>query len=214
MIKINKYSFLEVKAPFNLSKEKIDDFVKSKEEWISKNTKDILERYNLKKEFTLGFGDCVTVQGKCNYILATKGNTASYNLEEKRFYIPEIANPNQVKEVVIGLYKLIAKSYILDRVNFFANKMNVNPKKVKITIAKKRWGSCSGENAINFPWRLIMADDETIDYVVVHELAHIKEHNHSKDFWRIVESIIPNYKTNLLKLKELSEKLGKEDWDI
>jgi predicted metal-dependent hydrolase len=213
-IKINKDSSLEVKAPINLSNEKIDEFVKSKEKWISKHSKDILEKYNLKKQFTLKFGDCVFLRGECNPILATEGNTASYNPEEKKFYIPEIANSKQIKELVVALYKLIAKSYINDRVSFFANKMNIYPQGLRITSAKTRWGSCSGKNTINFTWKLIMADDEVIDYVVVHELAHIKEHNHSKNFWKIVESIIPDYKVQQAKLKKLSENLAKEDWDI
>ena len=58
-----------------------------------------------------------------------------------------------------------------------------------------------------------MADDEVVDYVVVHELAHITEHNHSARFWAIVESIIPDYSDRKVKLKELQHKLGGEDWD-
>ncbi len=92
--------------------------------------------------------------------------------------------------------------------------MEIIPTGLRITSAKTRWGSCSGKNSINFSWRLIMADEKTIDYVIVHELAHIKQHNHSSDFWKIVESTLPNYNQEKEKLKILGEKLSKENWDL
>ena len=90
--------------------------------------------------------------------------------------------------------------------------MNVTPIAVKVNSAKTRWGSCSGRNSINFSWRLIMADDDVIDYVIVHELAHIKEHNHSDRFWAVVASVLPDYKMRQAKLKILQKKLASEDW--
>ncbi|MCL2086284.1 MAG: M48 family metallopeptidase [Oscillospiraceae bacterium] len=106
-----------------------------------------------------------------------------------------------------------AKSYIPTRVMYFSKLMNVTPIAVKINSAKTRWGSCSGRKSLNFSWRLIMADDDVIDYVVVHELAHITEMNHSPRFWAIVENILPDYKTRQLKLKQLQKVLSVQDWD-
>jgi len=213
-IKINEDASLEVRAPNHLSKKKIDEHIQSKEKWIAKHTKEIREKYKLKKEFTLNFNDYVSLRGEKTYILPLKGKTAKYDEEKRIFYIPDFANQEQIKEIVIQLYKLIAKSYIQQRVSFFSKEMNVNPKGLRITSAKTRWGSCSGKNTINFSWKLIMAADETIDYVVVHELAHIKQHNHSPKFWKIVESIIPDYKVQKEKLKELGEKLSQENWEL
>jgi len=213
-IKINEDSRLEVRAPLHISQEKIDSFVNSKEKWIVKHTNEISKKYKLKKEFTLNFNDYVLVRGEKTYIHSIKENTASYDKEKRIFYIPEIANSAQIKEILIKLYKLIAKSYIHQRVEFFSKQMNVNPTAVRITSAETRWGSCSGKNSVNFSWKLIMADDEIIDYVVVHELAHIKQHNHSPKFWNIIESTIPDYRKQKEKLKILGEKLSKENWDL
>ncbi|MCL2688146.1 MAG: M48 family metallopeptidase [Methanobrevibacter sp.] len=213
-IRINEEGNLEVKAPINLSQEKIDDFVKSKEKWIAKHSKELSEKYKIKKEFTLNFNDYVTVRGEKVCIRSVEGNIASYDKEKRIFYIPEIVNPPQIKEILIDLYKLIAKSHIHKRISFFSKQMKVMPTAIRITSAKKRWGSCSGKNSVNFSWRLIMGDDETIDYVIVHELAHIKQHNHSPKFWNIVESIIPDYEKRKEKLKLLGEKLSKENWDL
>ena len=213
-IKINEDSRLEVRAPLHISQEKIDSFVNSKEKWIAKHTKEISKKYALKKEFALNFNDCVFVRGEKNQIHSIKGDTASYDEEKKVFYIPELANSYQIKAILIDLYKLIAKSYIHQRVEFFSKQMNVKPTGIRITSAKTRWGSCSGKNSVNFSWKLIMADKKTIDYVIVHELAHIKQHNHSPKFWNIVEEIIPDYKKQKEKLKVLSEKLSRENWDL
>ncbi len=213
-IKINEDSSLEVKAPHYLSKKEINDFVNSKEEWIAKNTKEISEKYRLKRDFNLNFNDYVFVYGEKASINPIKGNTASYDKKEKIFYIPEIANSKQIKEIIIELYKIIAKSHINQRIEFFSKQMNVKPAKIGITSAKTRWGSCSGKNSVNFSWKLIMADERTIDYVLIHELAHIKQHNHSPKFWNIVESIMPDYKEQKEKLKILGEKLSKENWDL
>jgi len=89
------------------------------------------------------------------------------------------------------------------KVEHFSKVMGVKPSGIKIGNAKSYWGCCSGNNQITFSWRLMQASDEVIDYVVVHELAHIKEHNHSKKFWSEVERILPNYRKCIEELKKL-----------
>jgi predicted metal-dependent hydrolase len=211
---VNEDGSLEVRAPLRVSREKIDSFVNSKENWIAKHTQELREKYALKQEFNLNFNDYVSVCGENAYIRSIEGNIAKYDEEKRIFYIPEIVEKEQIKEIVIGLYKLIAKKYIYQKVGYFSKKMNVSPTGIRITSAKTRWGSCSGKNSVNFSWKIIMAEKETIDYVVVHELAHIKQHNHSPKFWKIVEDIIPDYKKQKEKLKILGEKINKENWDL
>ena len=72
--------------------------------------------------------------------------------------------------------------------------MGVTPAGVKITSARTRFGSCSGKNSLCFSWRLMLYPPQAIDYVVVHEMAHIRHHNHSKDFWAFVASVMPDYR--------------------
>ena len=79
--------------------------------------------------------------------------------------------------------------------------MNVKPTGIKITSAKKRFGSCSGKNSICFSYYLMLYPKEAVDYVVVHELAHIRHHNHSKDFYNFVSEFMPDYKEREKLLK-------------
>ena len=87
-----------------------------------------------------------------------------------------------------------AKTILPEKVKYFSEIMGVTPKSIKINSAKKRYGSCSGENNINFSLYLMDKDERFIDYVVVHELAHIRHHNHSKAFYSFIESVMPDYK--------------------
>ncbi|MCM1285553.1 MAG: M48 family metallopeptidase [Acetobacter sp.] len=94
-----------------------------------------------------------------------------------------------------------AKQIIPDRVEYYSDLMNLKPSSVKITKAKKRFGSCSGKNGICFSCYLMMYPAEAVDYVVVHELAHIKHHNHGKEFYELIEKYIPDYRKREKLLK-------------
>ena len=97
----------------------------------------------------------------------------------------------------IKLLRKNAKEIIPEKVKYYASIMQVVPASVKINSAKKRYGSCSGTNNLNFSLYLMDKDERFIDYVVVHELAHIKHHNHSKDFYKFIEQFMPDYKERM-----------------
>ena len=101
-----------------------------------------------------------------------------------------------------------AKEILPLRVTYYAKLMGVTPAQVKITGAKTRWGSCSARGNLNFSWRLMLAGEDEIDYVVVHELAHLREMNHSPRFWAVVEAAMPDYKQRRLRLKQLQAALA------
>ncbi len=106
-------------------------------------------------------------------------------------------------------YKTQANTVFTERVQFYAAQHGFEPKQVKVNSAKTRWGSCTSSGTINFTWRLVMAPLEVIDYVVLHELAHLKVKNHSPRFWKLVESLCPDFKRQRKWLKENGEKLNR-----
>lgn len=103
----------------------------------------------------------------------------------------------------IAELRACAEETIPKRVAFYAKIMGVQPSGIKITSAKTRFGSCSGKNSLCFSWRLMLYPPEAVDYVVVHELAHIREKNHSPAFYAVIAAVLPDYKAReqLLKLK-------------
>ena len=98
--------------------------------------------------------------------------------------------------------KAEAPKKIIERAAWYAKIMGVTYGRISIRAAKTRWGSCSGEGNLNFHWKLILMPPEILDYVVVHELAHRKQMNHSPLFWAEVEKVLPDYKARRAWLKE------------
>lgn len=210
-IHITGSAAVEVRAPLKMAKSEIDRLVESKEKWILTHLALREQRNSEKSAFTLSYGGVVSLCGTAFPILAKDGARAGF--DGKCFFLPPGLSPDHIKNAVIMTYKTAAKSILKQKTAAYAERMGVSPAAVKITGAKTRWGSCSGRNSINFSWRLVMADEDVVDYVIVHELAHILEHNHSPRFWAVVESVLPDYKQRRMKLKMLQDKLSREDWD-
>ncbi len=95
-----------------------------------------------------------------------------------------------------------AKKLIPERLKYYSELMGLYPAAVKITGAKTRFGSCSGRDSICFSYRLMQYPDEAIDYVIVHELAHIRHKNHGREFYSLIEKYMPDYKEREQLLKE------------
>lgn len=137
-------------------------------------------------------------------------------LHEKRGWIlkqQEELKDAQEKKIVIteemrtdGVQKALEK--IPKRVAYYASIMGVSYGRITIREQKTRWGSCSSKGNLNFNWKLILLPEEVLDYVVVHELAHRKEMNHSKEFWKIVESVLPDYRERRKRLTVIGRELS------
>lgn len=110
-------------------------------------------------------------------------------------------HPTALKEIR-HFYKREAVDFLSERVKFWAGEMNLHPSQVKFREQKTRWGSCSSRKVINLNWRLIVFTQEIIDYVIVHELAHLQHMNHSSHFWGLVEKYVENYKDIVKTMKE------------
>ena len=95
-----------------------------------------------------------------------------------------------------------AKRIFPERTAYFAKRMGVDYGRITIREQKTRWGSCSSKGNLNFNWKLVLLDPELLDYVVVHELAHRREMNHSVAFWKVVEAELPDYRERRRRLKE------------
>lgn len=98
--------------------------------------------------------------------------------------------------------KELARKVIPPKVEYYAKLMGVKPKSIKITSAHSRFGSCSGQNGLCFSYILMRYPEEAIDYVVVHELAHIKHHNHGRSFYALIGKYMPDYKRREKLLRE------------
>jgi predicted metal-dependent hydrolase len=122
---------------------------------------------------------------------------------DRGFFISNKALP-EARELIINWYKDAARLKIPERVRWYAQKRRLSFNKVNITDSRKRLASCSPSGNLNFSWRLIMAPLGVIDYAVVHELIHLVEKNHTKEFWAKIKLMLPDYE----KYKEWLKKNG------
>ncbi|MDR2133353.1 MAG: M48 family metallopeptidase [Clostridiales Family XIII bacterium] len=200
-----------VRAPLRVSKREIDAFVASKAHWLADKLARSRELAARREAFAPDYGDAILFRGAEYPVAARDGTRAGFDGE--LFYFPPELSREQLKALIVRVYRMLAKARLSERVAHFAARMGVRPSAVRVTAAKTRWGSCSAKKSLSFAWRLALADDEVIDYVVVHELAHIREMNHSARFWAVVEGVLPDYRARRARLKALRERLCAEDWD-
>lgn len=104
-------------------------------------------------------------------------------------------NESAYRAAVTGWFREYARVHLKEKADFYAKEMQVTFNRIAIKEQKTRWGSCSSKGNINFNWKLVLMPEQIQDYVVVHELAHRIQMNHSEAFWQIVESILPEYRT-------------------
>ena len=190
---------LVVRAPRQVSQELIHTFVKEKENWIIKKQ---LEFKSTHLKFTpkkFMEGESFWYLGKL-YPLTFGEHFKPRLFLDESFVLSRTAQP-QARTIFERWYREQARQVIVGRVDYYAAKYNFTYNQIKITSARTRWGSCSTRGILSFAWRLIMSSLDVVDYVVVHELVHLHEHNHSRDFWSGVEEIVPDYKEKVKWLK-------------
>jgi predicted metal-dependent hydrolase len=107
-----------------------------------------------------------------------------------------------IEDLLEDLYRQEARDHFQSRIEHYAEEMDVNPGRLELRNQRTRWASCSVQRTLSFNWRLIMAPPDVIDYVVVHELAHLRERNHNRQFWQIVRRYDPKYKQHIEWLEE------------
>jgi len=112
-----------------------------------------------------------------------------------------LENKRELTKEEIDALKTAAIEYIPQKLKEYSEIMKLYPSSVKITSAKTRFGSCSGKNSICFSYRLMLYPKAAVDYVIVHELAHIKHKNHGKQFYALVEKYLPDYRERNKMLK-------------
>ena len=209
-VSITKDAQVEVRAPLRASVSFIERILTEKEPWIQEHLEQRKRELLKRAEFSVGDGDTLRYLGR-EYPVYLSSEHKSPFFDGKRFLLPQ-KDFSENKPQIMGLYKSLAKSCIVEKVKLYSKIVGVTPSAVKVGSANTRWGSCSGKNSLNFTWKLILAPEAAVDYVIVHELCHILQHNHSARFWREVERVLPDYKEREKLLRQLQKRLDMEDW--
>jgi predicted metal-dependent hydrolase len=195
---------LTARAPLRMKEADIRRFIEEKKNWIKRKQAQALEDAVQPRQFVDGekflyLGKEVTLR-----IVPAEGSRWEDGkpalVMGRVFKLTKAVQP-QAKSVFEAWYKKQARKVLTERVGYFAQKHGFKVGKIRISSARTRWGSYSSKGTLSFTWRLVMAPQEIVDYVVVHELCHLREMNHSKAFWALVEDILPDYKERRKWLK-------------
>lgn len=197
-------------VPRFVLKFQVDRFLEEKTPWIEKQWSKIEKQSKLrpKPKYLDGdtfyyFGEPLTLQLIPSYLNKPIVRVRDDKMQISVYrYISKSEGVKMIKKAIQEFYKNKASEAIHDRLEYFNQHYQFHYNRVTFRNQKTRWGSCSGKKNLNFNWRLIMAPIQIIDYVVVHEMCHLKQMNHSKKFWELVAERVPNYKETRKWLKK------------
>ena len=185
-IRIMPNGSVKVLVPYFYPKIFINKILQEKADWIKEKQTLLQKRNTVKKN------NHYLYLGKSYPLQYREGQKELIELDDK-LYIGS-PNPKYVTTYLTSWYKQQARKVIIQRVASYAKRAGLEYRSVSITSADTRWGSCSSQKTLNFNWKLVMAPPEVIDYVIAHELAHLTELNHSRDFWETVRKMYPLYR--------------------
>ncbi|MCF7791467.1 MAG: M48 family metallopeptidase [Victivallales bacterium] len=181
---------LTVRAPFSCSDDRIMEFVKSKKNWIEKKRMLVEKRQRLIARNRIAPGGVIPFLGDF-YKINIDANIRKDVIFDNGFFLRK---KDKIKTSLSEWYKLEALNIIPGITECEAYRFGLDVSKIKINSAETRWGSCTSKSNINFSWRLVALPEKIIHYVVIHELTHLIELNHSKKFWKNVEKLLPDYR--------------------
>ena len=196
---VSKNGELIVRAPKKLSMEYIYTFIKQKEKWII-NKQKVIQNSNVNNLEIIN-GNEYLLCGE-RYTKVEIDRLKNVELSGSNIFLPANIDSFKRDMLIIKWYTNVTKEIVTSRIKYFSELMQVNYSRVKIDNSRAKWGSCSSTAEIKFNLRLSMLPYKVIDYVVIHELCHLLEFNHSKSFYKIIESIMPDYKIHRARLKE------------
>jgi len=189
-------------TPYRTPKSEIEKFIHDKQSWIVEKVSE-KEKRTKEAEKTFLPGEKFLYLGEW-YPLETQVSSSQGPPLKLAFgkFILNHDRMEEARDLFCNWYQREAKEKIVGRVDYYSHRFQLFPEGIKITSARFRWGSCSRDNRLSFSWRIIMASLAVIDYILIHELVHIKEKNHSKKFWNYLESVFPGYREQRHWLRE------------
>ena len=200
---------VSIVVPCDITESRVAEIISKKSQWI----KSKLRLYNQvipvkPKEYVSG--ESFSYLGK-NYRLKLETGSTAVKLHNGKLTVwmqEGSSNPETIKQALVEWYKNHAEKKLSEKVSRYALILDVNPASIQMKSFKARWGSCSNKGDIQFNWKIILAPNRIVDYVVVHELCHMKQHDHSPAFWNFVAKVLPDYQESKDWLKEFGQKLN------
>jgi hypothetical protein len=204
---------VRVLAPTNASIGYVTKFLQSRAPWIAQR---LAEREKSPLRCDFSSGSLIHYQGYACKLTVTQGGgrqSCTLRPHELRVHVPDAALVGEalrqeVRFEILLWIKKRARVKFKRRLDFLALRMGVSYKKLIVTDPERRWGSCSADNIIRLNWRLMLAPLSILDYVIAHELAHVRHKNHSPRFWSFLGQTMPDWQARRKILRTLERELA------
>jgi hypothetical protein len=184
---------LVVRAPYHLNLSELEEILQRHRNWIRKKVREVQSQQTLVQSKKFCNGERFLYLGK-EYPLHLVSSPRSALIFDGQSFQLSLARVGLARELFERWYRKQARTDLSRRVEQLAAITGFKFEEIRISSARSRWGSCSAKGTISLTWRLIMAPPDIIDYVIIHELAHTLEKNHSRAFWQLVEKHLPDYR--------------------
>ncbi len=210
-LEINYNTGLSVVVPRRYDIAVVEKFISLKRDWILRKLRDVQVYKTITDN---GKPDTVSYIGKTLRLNELRGKQeyAMVNLTNDEIIVSSPDGKNILK-VLKNWYLQEADRVVKEKVDYFGKLIGVSYNNLAIKAVKTRWGSCSRSGNLSFNWKLIMAPETVIDYVVIHELCHLKRMDHSKLFWKLVETYAPAYRIHRNWLKQHEAEMNRQWFD-
>ena len=196
-------NLVKVTVPKNLSDERIEELIKGRTLWIKqKLALQATAIVSKPKEYV--DGEAFAYLGRNYRLKCANGTEESVKLKSGYLNVTTKNgkhNSERLKAAIEQWYRTKALSRLIDKTNRYSAILKVEPTSINLKDYKAMWGSCSPKGVVSYNWRIILAPYKIVDYIVVHELCHLIEPNHSSKYWKQVRSVIPDYENSKEWLK-------------
>ncbi|MBP3581290.1 MAG: M48 family metallopeptidase [Clostridia bacterium] len=198
-LSVMKDGAIIVKAPLSMQESVINKFIEEKQNWIKEKLA-IVNKTNNKFEDVIKYKSFLLYGNKYSLVL---GDVKKIETNDNfQIVMPRNIEQDKVLKQLKAWYKKVAKKILQDRLKFVEERIRLKSNSMRINDSKGRWGSCNTRGVISFNWRVILLPPQIIDYVIVHELCHLVEMNHSKKFWELVQRFLPSFANSKKAIKE------------
>ncbi|MGH4119836.1 M48 family metallopeptidase [Clostridium sp.] len=202
---------ITVVAPLETPEDIIIRKVKSKAKWIIEQLYSFKNMNYQKNYREYVNGESFMYLGR-NYslqiVVDEKVKKPQVKLYHSKFYVTVPSKNSEIIEKAMEhWYRMKTKEKVEERIKYYQPFFNKKPIAIKIKEQRKRWGSCTSKNVLLFNWRCSMARSNVLDYIVVHEMCHMYHKNHSKEFWELLYSVMPDYENRKEWLKNYGVKM-------
>lgn len=182
---------LKITMPAHVSDRELDGFLQRNINWVATRKARLPQKVELEEGHSIPY---IGVQHRIVHLDRMRGVVEAREIAgEPSLLVP--GDPKFIQRKLLDFLKKQARENLNISVSKHAASLNVRPKQIRITDSTSRWGSCSSTRTLSFSWRIIMAPETVLDYLAAHEVAHLREMNHSDRFWNHVQDICPDMET-------------------